>query len=80
MKSAVSLFLGVFIILLACIPAETTSIMRVPTRLFIEASKVVAELHSDGTLKQLSLKYEEQDLTQDAARYDVSALNQLSEP
>ena len=80
MKSAIFLFLGIFIILLACTLTETTSIVRVPTRLLSEISKIIAELHSNGALKQLSLRYEGKNLTQEAARYDVSALNQLSEP
>lgn len=53
---------------------------RDPMRLLSEISKIIADLHSDGTLKHWSLKYEEQDLTQEAARYDVSSLNQLSPP
>lgn len=80
MKSAIFLFLGIFIFLLACTFTETTSIMRVPTRLLSEISKFIADLHSNGTLKQLSLRYEGKNLTQEAAWYDVSALNQLSEP
>ena len=53
---------------------------RDPVRLLSEISEIIADLHSDGTLKQWSSKYQEQDLTQEAARYDVSALNQLSPP
>ena len=53
---------------------------RDPLRLLHEISTIITDLHSDGTLKQLSLKYEGQDLTQEAARYDTSALNQLSPP
>ena len=53
---------------------------RDPTRLLSTISDIITELHSDGTLKRLSLKYEEQDLTQEAARYDISGLNQLSRP
>jgi polar amino acid transport system substrate-binding protein len=53
---------------------------RDPARLLSEISKIIADLHSEGMLKQLSLKYQEQDLTQEAARYDVSALSQLPQP
>jgi len=53
---------------------------RDPNRLLSEISSIIADLHSNGTLRRLSLKYEEQDLTQEAARYDMSALNQLSRP
>jgi polar amino acid transport system substrate-binding protein len=53
---------------------------RDPARLLSEISKIIANLHSEGMLKQLSLKYQEQDLTQEAARYDVSALSQLPQP
>jgi polar amino acid transport system substrate-binding protein len=53
---------------------------RDPTRLLSEISKTIADLHAEGLLKQLSLKYQGQDLTQEAARYDVSALSQLPQP
>jgi len=53
---------------------------RDPSRLLSEISSIISDLHSDGTLQRLSLKYEEQDLTQEAAHYDISGLNQLSRP
>jgi polar amino acid transport system substrate-binding protein len=53
---------------------------RDSARLLSEISKIIADLHAEGLLKQLSLKYQEQDLTQEAARYDVSALSQLPQP
>lgn len=53
---------------------------RDPARLLSEITRIIADLHTEGILKQLSLKYQEQDLTQAAARYDVSALSQLPQP
>jgi len=53
---------------------------RDPLRLLDEISKIISELHSTGVLKSLSLQYQEQDLTQEAALYDISALHQLLEP
>lgn len=49
---------------------------RDPMRLLEEITKSIRELHADSTLKQLSIKYQGQDLTREAARYDISALNQ----
>lgn len=45
-------------------------------RLLAEITKFIRELHADSTLKQWSIQYQGQDLTQAAARYDISALNQ----
>jgi len=53
---------------------------RDPIRLLSEISNIISDLHSTGVMRQLSLQYQEQDLTQEAARYDISALNQLLEP
>lgn len=53
---------------------------RDPARLLAEITAIIDRLHSDGTLQQLSVKYQEQDLTQAAARYDISALHQLPRP
>jgi len=49
---------------------------RDPVRLLNEITKIVRELHTNSTLKQLSMKYQGEDLTQEAARYDLSVLNQ----
>jgi polar amino acid transport system substrate-binding protein len=49
---------------------------RDPVRLLNEITKLVRELHANSTLKQLSIKYQGEDLTQEAARYDLSVLNQ----
>ena len=46
-------------------------------RLFSEINKTIAQLHQTGRLKDLSLSYQGLDLTQQAASYDLSALNQL---
>jgi len=46
-------------------------------RLFENISAIIRELHVNGTLKQWSIKYQGQDLTQEAARFDLSALHQM---
>lgn len=53
---------------------------RSPLRLLDEISRIIAELHARGELKQLSLKHLNRDLTQEAARFDLSALDQSSQP
>ena len=45
--------------------------------LFNRINSIINSLHENGTLKQLSEKYQGHDLTQDAAVYDLSALNQF---
>jgi polar amino acid transport system substrate-binding protein len=45
-------------------------------RLLSEITDIIRDLHVDTTLKQLSVKYQGTDLTQEAAQYDLSALNQ----
>jgi len=42
-----------------------------------EINAIIRELHETGLLKQLSEKYQGQDLTQEAAKYNLAALNQL---
>ena len=49
---------------------------RDPLRLLENISSIIRELHANGTLKQWSTKYQGQDLTQEAARFDLSTLNQ----
>lgn len=44
--------------------------------LWNEINRIVEEMHNDGTLGRLSVKYQGQDLTQEAARFDISALGQ----
>ena len=46
-------------------------------RLFSEINKTIAGLHQAGRLKDLSLSYQGLDLTQQAASYDLSVLNQF---
>ena len=41
---------------------------------------IIQEMHSNGTLKHLSVKYQGQDLTQEAARFDLSSLDQSPLP
>jgi len=49
---------------------------RDPLRLLENISKILRELHANGTLQQWSIKYQGQDLTQEAARFDLSVLHQ----
>ena len=49
---------------------------RSPLRLLNEITDLIREMHANSTLKQLSIKYQGVDLTQEAARYDLSVLNQ----
>lgn len=46
-------------------------------RLLNEINSVINSLHASGALSQLSEKYQGQDLTQEAARFDLSSLNKL---
>jgi len=45
-------------------------------RLLNEITKIIRESHGNEILKQLSIKYHGQDLTREAARFDLSSLNQ----
>jgi polar amino acid transport system substrate-binding protein len=45
-------------------------------RLLNEITDIIRELHGREILKQLSMKYQGQDLTQEAARFDLSSINQ----
>lgn len=45
-------------------------------RLIREINRIVLEMHADGTLTELSLRYQGMDLSKEAAVYDISALNQ----
>jgi len=49
---------------------------RSQTRLLDAVSKIVRELHSDGFLKKWSIEYQGIDLTQEAAQFDINALQQ----
>ncbi len=46
-------------------------------RLFAEINKVIDDLHKSGKLKELSLHYQGLDLTQEAALYNITTLNQF---
>lgn len=45
-------------------------------RLIQEINRIVLEMHTDGTLTELSLLYQGMDLTREAALYDIGTLNQ----
>ncbi|MFT3891341.1 MAG: transporter substrate-binding domain-containing protein [Anaerolineales bacterium] len=49
---------------------------RSQTRLLETISKIIRELHADGTLKKWSIEYQSIDLTQEAALFDISSLKQ----
>lgn len=49
---------------------------RDPIRLLNEISRIIRALHANATLKKLSLRYQGLDLTQEAARYDLSVIHQ----
>jgi polar amino acid transport system substrate-binding protein len=51
---------------------------RDPMRLFAEINRIIQELHQAGRLKQLSVRYQGLDLTQQAASFDISSLDQFS--
>ena len=46
-------------------------------RLWMEINRILRELHSSGKLAELSVQYQGMDLTQEAANYDISVLNQF---
>jgi len=46
-------------------------------RLFDEINKAIDDLHKTGKLKELSLYYQGLDLTQEAASYNITTLNQF---
>jgi len=50
---------------------------RDPRRLFTEINKAIDDLHKTGKLKELSLHYQGLDLTQEAALYNITTLNQF---
>lgn len=49
---------------------------RSQARLLDAISKIIRELHSDGTLKKWSIEYQGIDLTQEAAQFDINSLQQ----
>jgi len=50
---------------------------RSPERLLAEITRIVQEMHSDGRLKNMSMQYIGIDLTQEAAAFDLSKIEQL---
>ncbi len=46
-------------------------------RLWNEINRILHELHASGSLAKLSIQYQGIDLTQEAASYDITALNQF---
>ena len=53
---------------------------RDQTRLLDEISAIIHELHANGTLQKWSMEYQGIDLTQEAARFDLSSISQLLQP
>ena len=53
---------------------------RDPIRLMQEVSSIISTLHDEGALKRLSLVYQGMDLTSEAAKFDLSLLQQTSQP
>jgi len=53
---------------------------RSQARLADEISKIIRELHADGTLRQWSMEYQGIDLTQEAAQFDLSVIDQSIQP
>jgi hypothetical protein len=43
-----------------------------------KVSEVVQQMHKDGTLLNLSMKYFSADYTSEAARFNISALHQFA--
>lgn len=46
-------------------------------RLWDELNRIIYDLHGNGRLSELSLQYQGEDLAQEAATYDIMALNQF---
>ena len=49
---------------------------RDPTRLLNEITKIIQEMHRNGTLKRISIEYQGLDLTQEASRFDLTSIKQ----
>jgi len=52
------------------------SSQRDPLRLLGKITDIIREMHANASLKKMSIKYQGVDLTQEAAQYDLSAINQ----
>lgn len=53
------------------------SARRSNTRLWNELNRIIFDLHGNGRLSELSVQYHGEDLAQEAAMYDITALNQF---
>lgn len=49
---------------------------RDPTRLLNEITKIIQEMHRNGTLKRISMEYQGLDLTQEASQFDLTSIQQ----
>lgn len=52
------------------------SSQRDPLPLLGKITDIIREMHANASLKKMSIKYQGVDLTQEAAQYDLSAINQ----
>jgi len=50
---------------------------RDPVRLLVEITTIIQQMHRTGLLKRLSIQHQGLDLTQEAAQFDVTSLNQI---
>jgi polar amino acid transport system substrate-binding protein len=50
------------------------SSQRDPARLLAQITGLIQDMHREGTLKELSIRYQSLDLTQEAARFDLASL------
>ncbi len=53
---------------------------RDQTRIVDEVSNIIRELHANGTLQKWSVEFQGVDLTQEAARFDITSLQQSLQP
>lgn len=50
---------------------------RDSARLLAQINHIIDDMHSSGRLKELSLQYQGIDLTQEAAQFDISSIDQI---
>jgi hypothetical protein len=50
---------------------------RDPTRLLDEVTTAIQQMHRTGLLKKLSIQHQGLDLTQEAAEFDMTSLEQI---
>jgi len=60
----------------ASVTVDRTS-QRDPAPLLSRITEIIRDLHSNGALKQWSIKYHGLDFTQEAARFDITTLDQM---